>query len=602
MLKKNTLIFTILFISVIFYQNYAASQTVNEKELFTLKYKGEPDVYSFYYDKASGKYCYLYFDDINKKSFLINNNSVSKKYDFISIYDKRSDSKGNTFIVAGDYSSDYGIDNNFLLVNGIEKLNYDYIESYSSFVNKNNEFVFIFKTNDKYRIGKYSIDKGLKQSDDYEFVRAVYKFNENSQKEGDADGYSEDDFYKDENGERCFIAVKNGKASLVYESKEIKTDFSDINDVSLTKNRNNELSYIAKKKGRFYEQTGDEVVISGNKVYETFQTVYPPVKFNSDNEPIYSCSDSVSENRSNYYLVKGNEKQNAQNANTGDPVIFTGWISDLKIGSDGSITYTGMDEVIIPADKTNPSVETYDEYFTKSYLVKNNLAQELGYNLGTIKYGPEGKMLYSGIADLNKKEYLLIESNGITNIILSNEKFDMIYEYGYTANNEIYYIGQNYEDETFKKKNNTKLFIGNNLIGSFDYLIYQTVGKSSSVLKFDSKNNYAFVGEEVINNETFSDRVYLNNKMLPFPVTAVKGVNDYLQISALMFSKNDIMFYIGGIKLEGDKIKKEIFIDNGSTGKSYDMIGDINYDSNSDEVNFLASKNERIYSVTVKFN
>jgi hypothetical protein len=593
------ILFYILF-SFLF-QSISSSQTVTEKELLTLNYKGSPDAYSFYYDNKTGNYMYNYYDETDKKSFLIFNTGASVKYDFISIYDGRIDSKGNSYIVSGNYKSDYGIDNNFLLVNGKDKLNYNYIESYSSFVNKNDEFVFIFMINEKYLIGKYSIDKGFQQSEEYESIRSVYKYNENSQKEGDAEGYSENDFFKDENGERCFIGIKNGKANLIFESKIINTEYSDINDASITYNKNNELSYIAKSAGRFYEQQGNEFVVSGNKIYDTFQNVYPPVLFNSNNEPVYSCSDSVSENSNNYYLVIGNEIQTVKNINSSEPVKFTSWIKDLKINADGNITYIGMDEIIIPAKKTDPDIEVYDEYFTKSYFVKNNLASELGYNIGNTKYGSNGNILYSGIADLNKKEYLMIESNGISNIILSNESFDYLSEFGYTPSNEVFYIGQNYANESMNKKTQTKLFVGNELTGTYNYLIYQAISTNSAILKFDSKGNYAFVAEDIDNLSDVNDNVYINNLKLPFPETSVKNISDFSFIRGMFYTLNDKLFYIGEIKISEDKTLREIFVDNISLGKVYDMIGEINYNEKTNEVNFFATKDKSIYKVTVRF-
>lgn len=63
-----------------------------------------------------------------------------------------------------------------------------------------------------------------------------------------------------------------------------------------------------------------------------------------------------------------------------------------------------------------------------------------------IKFTKDGNLLYSGIENAKKKKYMLIESNGISKIILSDKnKFDQIVDYGYTPFGEIYYAGQNYE-------------------------------------------------------------------------------------------------------------------------------------------------------------
>ena len=49
------------------------------------------------------------------------------------------------------------------------------------------------------------------------------------------------------------------------------------------------------------------------------------------------------------------------------------------------------------------------------------------------------------------------------------------------------------------------------------------------------------------------------------------------------------------------KTLREIFVDNISLGKVYDMIGEINYNEKTNEVNFFATKDKSIYKVTVRF-
>ena len=155
--------------------NLLYSQTVTEKEIFTLAYNGSADPYSFIYDDKTGQYSYLYYIEGEKNCFLICNDFVSEKYEYINIFETRTDSKGNRYTVAGNYALNYGTDNNFLLLNGKEVLNFEYIESYSSFINKDDEYVFVYKKLGDFYIGRYSPDKGLSSSGGYELVRTVYK-------------------------------------------------------------------------------------------------------------------------------------------------------------------------------------------------------------------------------------------------------------------------------------------------------------------------------------------------------------------------------------------------------------------------------------------
>lgn len=585
--------------------NLLYSQTVTEKEIFTLAYNGSADPYSFIYDDKTGQYSYLYYIEGEKNCFLICNDFVSEKYEYINIFETRTDSKGNRYTVAGNYALNYGTDNNFLLLNGKEVLNFEYIESYSSFINKDDEYVFVYKKLGDFYIGRYSPDKGLSSSVGYELVRTVYKDTINYNKEeGDAERSPVDYFYKDDNGERCFIAVKDGKVNLVFETKEIKTNYTDINDASLTVNRNNELSYIAKKKGRFYESTGNELVVSGNKEYKTFPAVYPPVRFKSNNEPVYYASDSLGENNYDFYVVTGNERQKIRerNSDSKKKIRFGLGISDLRINDNGDITYLGLDELMIPAVKKYQDEEVYDEYLTKTYFVNNGNATELGYNLGLIKFTKDGNLLYSGIENAKKKKYMLIESNGISKIILSDKnKFDQIVDYGYTPFGEIYYAGQNYEVPEKNKKSESSLYIGNRLIGKYDYFLWQSTGSNSSVIKFDSKNNFAFVTESPLDSMSYYDRIYLNGEPLPFPETVTNGDKRFSMISGLMFSGNGKLFYIGDIKTEPYKTSKEVFIDNRSTGNVYESAGEISYDPSDDKLTFYASREKKLFLVTVKF-
>lgn len=591
----------ILFTLIIYFFIYTVTeaQNVTEKELFTLKYEGNIDLYSFNFDEASGSFVYMYYIDEEKKYFLIYKDGVSEKYDYISVTDTKYDSKGNAYTVAGNYTSDYGIDNNFLILNGKTVLNFKYLESYSAFINKTDEFVFIFKEGEDYKIGKYNTENGLKQSGNYELIRTVYSDSINYFKEGDEESYKKDNYYRDENGERCFIGIKNGKASIISESGEINTEYSDINDASLTMNKNKELSYIAKKGGRFYEKSGNEFIVSGNKTYKTFTTVYPPIKFTDSNEPVYYCSDSLQENKYSYYVVKGNDIQKLNKKNSEAGSGFGNGISDLSISQDGIISYIAYDELIIPK-KPSDSLG-YDEYFSKAFFVADGNPYELGYNLGNIKSGRNGEMLFTAIADIKKKEYLLIESNGITSIIQNKNKFDQISEYGYSPSGLIYYTGFNNLSDTDYTKIETSVYIGNELKGKFGNLVYQYSGSSSYILQFSPDNNFAFVTEENPGMPDRSEYVYVNSRKLPFPGTLQSSNGKFYNISGLYYSPDGRLFYTGEYSGNDENYYCEIYIDNVSTGKVYNSTGYTSYDTVSGQMTFFAVRDKTLYSVKVKF-
>ena len=581
------------------------SQTVSEKELFALKYKGITDAYNFKYDKASGNYCYVYRVPDENKSFIISKKSVSEKYDYVISEDIRFDSKGNYYVVTSDYKPDYGSDNNFLISNGKVIKSFGYIESYSSYVNKKNEFVFVFKENDLYRIGYYNPETGFRQSGEYENIRTAFSYNAGSyQMEGDAEAYKEEDFYHDENGGRAFIATKNGKAKIIFETTEVSTDYADINESSLTMNKNNELSYIAKKGGRFYELAGNEFVVSGKKEYDKFELANIPLFFNGDDEPVYTAGDSVSESKTNNFIVIGSQIQKAyldENRSVKAPDFYNN-VSGVRINTDGNISYIGATETIVPGKKTNPDDEVYDEYYTKSFFVNNGIAYELGYNVNKLIFNNEGQLLYSAIADIEKKEPLLILNYGLSRIIVNESKFDDIYEYGFTPSNEIYYVGQTDEDTILNKKAETSLYIGNRLIGRYDYITYQTLEDSTSILKFDSKNNYAFVGENKIDSVNTEDFIVTNSGRLPFPQN-VSGSKMFTYIYNLMYTKDDNLFFTADMTVDPVTydVTKELFVNNKTLEKKYNSIYDLSYDEAKNEISFLGSRENKIYYVTVRF-
>lgn len=269
----------LLFLLVIF-SNNTFSQTIDEKEIFSLDYKGNTELYNFIMDEASGNFCYAYLIPDEKKTFLISPKGQSEKYDFIMTFDTKFDSKGNYFTNAGNYESDYGIDNYFLIINGKTIKGLEYIESSSSFIDKKDEYVFIFKIKEDYFIGYAKADGSFRQSEKYDIVKPVYKYFQGRGMEGDNEQIGDEYFYRNADGERGFIVVKNGKAGLLFGEDIKMTDYSDIHESSLTLDNNNELTFIAKNGGKFYENAGDEFVVSGDIKFNSFDYVTPPVLFN----------------------------------------------------------------------------------------------------------------------------------------------------------------------------------------------------------------------------------------------------------------------------------------------------------------------------------
>ena len=590
-------IFLLIFISISGFFPLS-SQTITEKKLFTLTFKGIPDIYSFIQDESGKNYCYSYYIEDEGKYFIISEKSLSEKYNYINIRDIAFDKKGNYFAVCGNYAENYGLNNNFLIINGKEVFNSNYIESYSSFINKEDEYTFIFTEKEKYYFGYIKADGKIRKSESYDMLKPAYKDSVNLLSEGDEEGNSGMNMFMNENGDRGFIAIRNGKASIIIGSEIFETDYSDINEASITRNRNGDLSFIAKKGGRIYESVGNEMVVSGKKEYNIFQTVHPPLIFNKSNEPVYYASDSISENKYDYFVVKGNDRQPANYFNK--KINFAYGINRLKLNEYDEPVYFGIEEYIIPAVNTGQNPPMYDEYYSLYYYVRNTEAFELGYNVSNHKFSKEGKLLYPGIADIQKKEYLLLESSGESRVILNDEKFDQIIDFGYTPDGEIYYVGEIYEDSALNKKHESLLFIGKKIIGRFNYILFQGYKDNYSVLKFDSKNNFAFTATEGYDT-VVSASVYTNNGKLPVPGNASDPNVSFNSILGLMFTKNDKLFFIGEYTVEKNKFKYELFSDNVSLGKVYDFVDKIDYNVNENKLTFYATKDKSIFKVEIQF-
>ncbi len=580
------------------------SQSISEKEIFNLTYKGEVNSYNFVYDNESSNYCYVYVIPDEGKSFIISKKGLSDKYDYIAPEEIKFDSKGNYYAVTSDYKEDYGINNYFLIVNGNVIKSYSYIEAYSSYFNKKNEYVFIFKEKDLYKIGYYSPGKGFRQSDAYDNIRTAFNYKGGSdQMEGDMIAYKDEDFYHNDKGERAFIATKGGRSKIIFETSELQTDYSDINESSLTTNRNNELSFIAKKGGRFYETGGNEFAVSGKKEYKKFDLATAPLLFNKNNEPVYIAGDSVTDFKTEYFLVIGDQNQSVymDEDKTVPAPSFSYIISEIKLSPDGNVTYIAAVEEVVKGKKLNPQDEDYDQYYTRSFLVKDGIANELGYNVNQIKYSDKNDMLYTGIADIDKKEYLLLLNYGKSRLIINKNKYDDMYDYGFAPTGEIYYAGQIYEDPDSGKISEATLFLGDKQIGKYRNLIYQGEGKLASVLQFDSKNNYSFVAEEKIDSLTNNEFIVKNNERLPFPEN-VSGSKNISYISSLMYTKDDKLFFIGDMIIDPVTydVTKEIFVNNRSLGKIYNSVFPVKYDEQKNEITFTAARGKKIYFVTVK--
>lgn len=603
MMMRSFLFFVLFFLQF----NVSISQELIEKEILKIDYSGSADIYDFVLDSVSGTYCYAYRIEDQNKSFIISNNSTSEKYDYVMIETIQFDSKGNYYAITSNYKPDYGVDNYFLIVNGKEVRNSNYIDGYSSYINNNGDYVFIFKDNELYRLGYYNIDKGFIESEAYENIKPIYRYVESfGEHEGDGGPVNPENFYRNEKGERGFIANAFNQTKIIFETSSSSYDCSDIYESSVTTNKNNELSFIGKKNGKFFEHVGNEFVVSGNKEYDEFQLAKVPLLFNSGNEPVYSAGDSIGEYKYDYWLMIGNAKQNVKytSIKSDDHVNLGYGLSNIKVNDNGNISYVGAQEIMIPATKKTGDEPVYDEFYSRSFFVDNGLAQEMGYNVNKIVYGPDGDMLYSGMADLKQKKSILMLNYGDSRVILSKDKFDDIYDYGYSPSGEIYYVAQNYEVPEKKKPSETYLFIGGKQVGKYEYVVFQYSPEKSSVIRFGPNNEYAYVAEERLDSNTFSDFVVTDKGRLPFPSNSVTDSKSFSYISYLNYSSNGRLFFIGNVSTDPVTyvVTQEVFVDNKSMGKTYTSVSNVRYNAATNQMTFNGARGDKIYFVIVNLN
>jgi hypothetical protein len=599
----NKMIFLLLFLFPVF----LFSQTAEEKLLYTLTtYPGNADSYSLAYDKNTGVYAYVYYIEKDNKSFIISSakgGSISEKYDAVSSMDIKFDSQGNYYTITTNYRDDYGIDNNFLISNGKVIKAFDMIEGYSSFVNDVDEFVSIFQEFDQYKIGYYSPVTGFRQSEGYELIKPVYR----SLTTAEENTYGEEMFFKNADGKRGFIGLKNGRAYLIFGDNVTPTEYSDIMEYSFTTDNFGNIVYIAKTGGRFYTANGNEFVVAGSQEFPKFDIVNAPVMFTPDNQPVYVTMDSVNQDLYISHLVAGNAVQDVylNSAKTERAPDLTGGIYEVKIDENGNITYMAGHMLDLMTE------ENYN-YNVKNYFVRNGIAEDLGINVGLVRYWKNGEMIYGAKESKYDELFQVFLLNGNDRRKINTVSYDAYSDYGFTPDGGIYYIAENfnYDDEKNYKSSNYFVYLDGRLIAQPPGISFQGFNYSeftpASAIQFDTRGNYTYVTEELLDtvNYVYASHVWTNGTKLPFRSNISSTAKAYNYISNLSYLDNSRLFFIGNITYPGDAYitESEILIDNVPAGKTYNSIMDLYYDQVLKIITFRGSRGKEIYDVTLRLN
>ncbi len=579
---------------LILLSNISYSQVIEETLISEFDVQQNADVFDFSIDKATGKYCYVIWNSDHTAAKIQYGKSVSEEFNSI-ISDKIRFFSDGSYAAFGNFYEDTSRKaTGTLIVNGKSVFSSEYIDWYSSYINKNDELILISKEGDKYYLIRYSIDKGIKRSEPYDELRAAFTMKPSTSEEGD-EYISDDEYLVDGNGKRLYVGVANNKAYLIQGDKRDETPYTDIDFSSIVYDRNGEMCYIAKSNGELYTSPKGFFVVKAGKKFRTFDYIYPPLYFDASNSIYYIASDSIAEYVYDSYLVK-NEKKITSQSSARDKNV-TSSIQELRIDPDGSISYVAWQET------KQVSADNVESYNTSHSFVEDGKESFLGYNLRPIVRCSNEEMLFVAQSKLGVMKFDLFKFDGSNVRKVNKEGYDEIYGYGFTPDDKIYYLGMREDKTADTYTSSVDLYIDNVKIGNYGYLIYQLAGDSAQALVYSGKGDYAFVTDEKLSDNMYYSSIHVNGIKLPQPKMSQPGSEHISNVYNLFYTSNGKMFFTATTK-SGESYSDNIleaFVDNSSLGKTYNSIGKITYDKDLNSASFLASRGKGIYEVKVKF-
>jgi hypothetical protein len=577
------------------------SQTLTEYEIYSDNTIEDIKVYNFIYDKNTGNYCYLYYNAMTNKYVINSKDGESGEFDYISVYDIRFDSKGSYYALVSNYNEDDSLEY-FLIANGETVSKFQKAESYSSFVDKNDDFKFVYSEGDSVRICTYSINNELTTSEKYFAAKPIYRYKEESEYDI---ALGQEDLFEDTNGNYGFVVSDGVTSSILFGDNVIKTPYTDINSNSLVYDKQGILCYIAKMEGKFYENKGREFIVQGDKKHKEFDYVYLPVLFDKNNNPVYNTVDSTQAGHISK-LVIGDDYQKIYSdaSKTKLGADYDGGIYLLNIDSDDNITYYGA--IMLKPDSEDLASE-HSIMYNVVYVV-NGVEKKFYLNSGLWKFNKNERGLITFVTDeLGNKTRLLLTKNNKQKIV-SKMDYNEIPDYGFiNSTNKIYYVGVIFGDWTKKIKDQYFIYIDNKRIGKYEAIIFQEQTGDFSIIKFSSKGNYAFVIQESetdIGDENFEYYTYVvtdAGRQAPIINFETKK-KSFDFIENLFYTRNNKLFCTAGIyNYEKSSDQYQIMVDNKPLDEIYNSIDKLQYDEEKNVVSFMGSRAGSIYEVKVFF-
>ncbi len=538
-----------------FCASFLNAQTVNEKKIASFPELNTVDAYSFKFDSQNGTYFYSSYDTVTQKYSLYSNKGNSKQYNSVFDYNGIIDKQGNYYVTAS--SNIDTVYTYYLLKNGEEIASFDYMDA--SMTEKDGIIYFSCQENKKYYFAEYSTSDGsLKKSPAYDELYFVYY----STTYYDEEPVGSVGFTTD--GKPYYLAGLNNERFMVIGGAEQK-HYSDIDVYNFSLDKNGTLVYIAKDKGKLYEERGNTFVVQGDKEYKKFDYIYGPISFDNNNNPIYIGSDSAGDYNYPQRVMVGNTEGKT----------YTSGISDIKFTPKGKLAYVASN--VINSDKG----------IYESFLVIDGKESKHYRYISYVTFLPDDTPVYFGSKGENKPGVIIKGSEEI------ETEYPDLYELKVLDNGDLSYVEVKYGNYEKKQKDKYRVVIGDEDFGPYDGMQSMYWNNGAYVLT-DKNGNYAFITMKLIDavNYTYENRLYTNTAKSR---TSEYFDNVYLFKGKALFTTSILIDKVNYV------YNYTLYYGDRQIGSVYNSINDFKLDEKSGTAFFKAVKGKDLYLVEVKF-
>lgn len=531
------------------------SQTINQKLITGIPATfGNVDAYSLKYDAATGGWVYTAYDTTTTKYTILTPKGNSKPFNYAMTYNAVFDTDGNSYIIGSENITDT-VYRYSVLKNNEVIAEYDFITD--GWVMKDNVLYYAAQDAGKHYMISYDTKTGQTgKGKAYDDIRLAYT--PEGYSEGEPVGYI--GFTKA--GSIYYIATLANETFLVIGDKEQK-HYSDITWYDLKFSQKDEPCYIAKSKGKFYEQRGNTFVVKGTEEYKVFDWIYGPLDFDNSGNPLYVGQDSTGDYKYRSTLMRG-----------GDAIhTVEGSIYNFSFNPQGKLYY------ITSAEKTGKDGSAT----WHSTLVVDGKSSKEYTSISNPVFGTGGVVLF--VASDKSNKYFVVYNNKVI-----SEKYDYISEAKFLPNGKIAYVAVIYGNYDKKIADKSYVFIDDEEFGPYNS-VSTADWKSNSVILTDDKGNYAYMAGEItdMQNYTYLYKVYTNKA----------ESKDFDNIIDLKYVNGKLVYFAGNMKDKGSYIYNySLYVDNKKLGDTYSAYTDAIVKDGV--ITFIASKGNEIYYVEAR--